>query len=101
MIKPFKFFNKPFNPEDYDILDFRFLGVTPIYISDDGIESRKMIYVFNNNGTIVPAQTIHGDDDAYHRADVFQVNGNQVFLIPRIEESYINVSFNYTRSERF
>jgi hypothetical protein len=98
MIKPFKFFQSPFNHEDYDNPpDFRFLGVTPMYINDDGRESRKMIFVYSIDGTIVPAQTIHEDDDAYHRADVYEVLGNQVFLIPR----NIELTFNYTRSERF
>jgi len=88
-MKPFKFFIKPFNCEDYDTPpNFRFLGVTPIFVSEEnGRDARKMIYVYLDDGTIVPAQTIYDDHDAYHRADVYQVHGNQIFLILRNEET--------------
>jgi hypothetical protein len=94
-MKTFKFLNPAFNTEDYDIQDFRYLGVTPIYRNDDGINARKMIYVFTD-GTIVEAQTIHEDHDAYHRADIFEVRGNQVFQLPRREAEYINVTLTFT-----
>lgn len=99
MINNFKFFRKPFNTEDYDIQDFRYLGVTPIYFSDDGRYARKMIYVFTD-GTIVEAQTIHEDHEAYHQADVFEVRGNQVFLLPRSESEYINVTLTFNPNDR-
>jgi hypothetical protein len=94
-MKPFKFFRTPFNTEDYDINDFRFLGVTPIFLTDEDRNARKMIYVFTD-GTIVPAEIIHEDHDAYHRADIYEVRGNQVFLLPRREVEYINVTLTFT-----
>jgi len=99
MINNFKFFRKPFNTEDYDIQDFRFLGVTPLFSDDNGRDARKMIYVFTD-GTIVPAQTIHEDQDAYHRADIYDVRGNQVFLLPRREVEYINVTLTFNPNDR-
>lgn len=93
-MRPFKFFKKPFNCEDYDITDFRFLGVTPIYLNDDGRASRKMIYVLNENGSITLAQTIHDDHDAYHMADIYEVRGNQVFLLPRVDMDHIELRFS-------
>jgi len=94
-MKTFKFFKTPFNTEDYDIQDFRFLGVTPMFLTDENRYARKMIYVFTD-GTIVPAQTIHQDHDAYNRADIYDVRGNQVFLLPRREVEYINVTLTFT-----
>jgi hypothetical protein len=94
-MKTFKFFRTPFNTEDYDITDFRFLGVTPIFFTDENRNARKMIYVFTD-GTIVPAQIIHEDHDAFHRADIYDVRGNQVFLLPRQEAEYINVTLTFT-----
>jgi hypothetical protein len=98
-MRPFKFFNKPFNTDDYDVTDFRFLGVTPVYRDNNGRNSRNMIYVFTD-GTIVPAQIIHDDHDAYNYADVFEVRGNQVFLLPRSEGEYINVTLTFTPHDR-
>ena len=97
-MKTFKFFRTPFNTEDYDINDFRYLGVTPIFLTDENRYARKMIYVFTD-GTIVPAETIHEDHDAYHRADVYEVRGNQVFLLPRQEAEYINVTLTFTPNQ--
>jgi hypothetical protein len=97
-MKPFKFFRKCFNSEDYDITDFRYLGVTPIFLTDENRNARKMIYVFTD-GTIVEAQIIHEDHDAYHRADIYDVRGNQVFLLPRQEAEYINVTLTFTPNE--
>ena len=97
-MKSFKFFRKSFNTEDYDITDFRFLGVTPIFRDENGRNSRNMIYVFTD-GTIVPAQIIHDEHDAYHQADVYEVRGNQVFLLPRREAEYINVTLTFTPNE--
>jgi hypothetical protein len=94
-MRSFKFFRTPFNTEDYDIPNFRFLGVTPIFLTDENRNARKMIYVFTD-GTITPAQTIHEDHDAYHRADIYDVRGNQVFLLPRRESEYINVTLTFT-----
>ena len=95
-MKDFKFFRKSFNTEDYNINDFRFLGVTPIFSDDNGRDARKMIYVFTD-GTIVPAQTIHQDHDAYNRADIFDVRGNQIFQLPRLPDAdYINVTLTFT-----
>jgi hypothetical protein len=82
----------------YDITNFRFLGVTPISFDCNGRASRKMIYVFTD-GSIVPAQIIHEDHDAYHRADIYDVRGNQVFLLPRRETEYINVTLTFTPNE--
>lgn len=97
-MKPFKFLTNPFNTEDYDITDFRYLGVTPMFLTDEDRYARKMIYVFTD-GTIVPAQIIYEDHDAYHRADVYDVRGNQVFLLPRREAEYINVTLTFTPNE--
>lgn len=97
-MKTFKFFRTPFNTEDYDINDFRYLGVTPMFLTDEDRYARKMIYVFTD-GTIVPAQIIYEDHDAYHRADVYDVRGNQVFLLPRQEAEYINVTLTFTPNE--
>jgi hypothetical protein len=98
MINNFKFFRKPFDTEDYDVEHFRFLGVTPLFSDDNNRYARKMIYVFTD-GTIVPAQTIHQNHDAYNRADIFDVRGNQVFLLPRQEGEYINVTLTFTPNE--
>jgi hypothetical protein len=96
MIKDFKFFRKLFNPEDYDIEpNFRFLGVTPI----DSRNRRTMIYVHTPDGTIVQASLITRDHDAYHYADVYDVRGNQVFLLPRHEAEYINVTLTFTPND--
>ncbi len=97
-MKSFKFFRKSFNTEDYDIQDFRYLGVTPLYRNDDGDYVRKMIYVFTD-GTIVEAQTIREDHEAYHQADIFEVRGNQIFLLPRQDDEYINVRLIFTPNE--
>jgi len=98
-MKLFKFLTNPFNTDDYDITDFRFLGVTSIFLTDENRNARKMIYVFRD-GSIVPAQTIHEDHDAYHRADIYDVIGNQVFLLlPRREVEYINVTLTFTPNE--
>ena len=91
-MRPFKFFRKPFNHEDYDVPDFRFLGVTPI----DQNNHRTMIFVYNLDGTIVKANLITRNHDAYHLADVYDVRGNQVFLLPRREVEYINVTLTFT-----
>ena len=91
-MRSFKFFRTPFNTEDYDIPNFRFLGVSPI----DNRNRRTMIYVHTPDGTIVPAQLINRDHDAYHRADIYEVRGNQVFLLPRREAEYINVTLTFT-----
>jgi len=95
MIKTFKFFRKPFNPEDYDVPNFRFLGVTPI----DQNNRRTMIFVYNLDGTIVQASLITRDHEAYNYADVYEVRGNQVFLLPRRETEYINVTLTFTPNE--
>ena len=95
-MRPFKFFRKPFNHEEYDIHNFRFLGVSPI---DNRNNRRKMIYVYTPDGTIVSAQYITRDHDAYHLADVYEVRGNQVFLLPRREAEYINVTLTFTPNE--
>ena len=98
-MKTFKFLRKPFNTEDYDMYEFRFLGVSPAFRDGDGRPSRKMIFIFRD-GSPVPAQTIHSDHDAFHYADIYEVRGNQVFLIPRRESAeYINVTLTYTRDE--
>lgn len=98
-MKPFKFFKKPFNTKDYDIENFRFLGVSPITTYELNRPSRTMIYVHELNGDIVPANIIYDDHDAYHEADVYDVRGNQVFLRPRQEIDFINVSINIVRDE--
>jgi hypothetical protein len=97
-IDNFKFFRKPFNTEDYDITDFRFLGVTPMFGTDDNRLARKMIYVFTD-GSIVPAETIYEDHDAFNRADIFEVRGNQVFLWPRGEGLLSSLRTPYNLNE--
>ena len=95
-MKAFKFFRKAFNVEDYDVPpEFRFLGVTPLFRRNNGSLARKMIYVYTD-GTIVEGHIIFSDHDAYHLADVYEVRGNQVFLLPRQEAEYINVTLTFT-----
>jgi hypothetical protein len=94
-IKTFKFFRKSFNTDDYDVPNFRFLGVTPI----DQNNHRTMIFVYTHDGTIVKANLITRNHDAYHLADVYDVRGNQVFLLPRREVEYINVTLTFTPNE--
>ena len=93
----FKFLKKQFNPEDYDSApDFRFLGVSPIFQSEDtGRNCRTSIFVYTVDGTIVPAFIIHEDHEAYHEATIYEVRGNQVFEVPREDEyKYIRLTPN-------
>ena len=94
-MRQFKFLKKPFNGEDYDLPNFRFLGVSPL----DNRNKRTMIFVHTPDGTIVPAQLIGREHEAYHYADIYEVRGNQIFLIPRKEIEYINVNLTYTTDD--
>jgi hypothetical protein len=83
-VKPFKFFNKSFNPRDYDVEGFTFIGVSIINLDEPGgVEYRKMIYVNDVDGTPIIANIIYEHDEPYHEADVIDVRGNQIFQVPR------------------
>jgi hypothetical protein len=95
-MKSFKFFSKPFDPRQYDIEGFTFIGVSPICFDLDGTNSarryRKMIFMDNINHTAVSANLIYENEEPFHQADVIQIMGNQIFQLPRIPASYVNVT---------
>ena len=51
-MKPFKFFRTPFNPRQYDLDSFTFIGVSPIKIHED-VQGRYRTMIFMNNDIIV------------------------------------------------
>jgi hypothetical protein len=95
-MKSFKFFSKPFDPRQYDIEGFTFIGVSPVCfdldIANTARRYRKMIYMDNTSNTTLSANIIYEHEEPYHQADVIQIMGNQIFQLPRIPASYINVT---------
>ena len=83
--RQFKFFKKPFEPRQYDIEGFTFIGVSPVCFDDDDPRRyRKMIYMDNRTNTALSANIIYEHEEPYHQADVIQMMGNQIFQLPRI-----------------
>jgi hypothetical protein len=94
-VKTFKFFTKPFNPRDYDIEGFTFIGVSPIKNSIiDNREYRVMIYMDNRTNTPILANRIRENEEPYNNADIIQVIDNRIYQLPRID-----VTISYTRNE--
>jgi len=102
-MQQFKFLRKPFNPRQYDIDGFTFIGVSPICLHHDytnnGRRFRKMIYMDNITNEALSANIIYEHEEPYYQADVIQIMGNQIFQLPRVPE-YINVTLTYTPNDR-
>jgi hypothetical protein len=99
-MKPFKFFTKSFNPRDYDIEGFTFIGVSPI--KNDVIDNREyrvMIYMDNRTNTPILANRIREDEEPYHQADIIQVIDNRIYQLPRRGVENINVILTFTPNE--
>ncbi len=92
MISDFKFFRKPFNPRQYDIEGFTFIGVSPFIIREDGRRYRKMVYMDDLNRTPISANMIYEHEEPYHQANVIQILGNQIFQIPRVTDELIPIN---------
>jgi len=99
-MKPFKFFRTPFNPRQYDVEGFTFIGVSPIKTHED-VPGRYRTMIFMDNDTRLPltANLINEHEEAFHQADIIDVRGNQVFQLPRQEAEYINVTLTFTPNE--
>ena len=97
----FKFLRKPFNPRQYDIEGFTFIGVSPIKTHED-VQGRYRTMIFMNNDTRLPltGNLIHEHEEPFHQADIIQLMGNQIFQLPRVPVEYINVTLTYTPNDR-
>jgi hypothetical protein len=97
-MKTFKFFRTLFNPRQYDVEGFTFIGVSPIcFDEDDNRRYRKMIYMCNRNNEALSANIIYEHEEPYHQADVIEMIGNQIFQLPRLPDAdYINVTLTFT-----
>ena len=100
MITDFKFFRTPFNPRQYDVDGFTFIGVSPIKTHED-VQGRYRTMIFMNNDTRLPltGNLIHEHEEAFHMADIIEIRGNQIFQLPRQEAEYINVTLTFTPNE--
>ena len=96
-MKPFKFFRTPFNPRQYDVNGFTFIGVSPIKTHED-VQGRYRTMIFMNNDTRLPltGNLIHEHEEPYHQADIIEIIGEQIFQLPRQEAEYINVTLTFT-----
>jgi hypothetical protein len=97
-MKPFKFFRTPFNPRQYDVDGFTFIGVSPIKTHED-VQGRYRTMIFMNNDTRQPlnGNLIHEHEEPFHQADIIEMRGNQIFQLPRLREAeYINVTLTFT-----
>ena len=96
-MKPFKFFRTTFNPRQYDVEGFTFIGVSPIKTHED-VQGRYRTMIFMNNDTRLPltGNLIHEHEEPYHQADIIEIRGNQIFQLPRQEAEYINVTLTFT-----
>jgi hypothetical protein len=96
-MKPFKFFRTPFNPRQYDVEGFTFIGVSPIKTHED-VQGRYRTMIFMNNDTRLPltGNLIYEHEEPYHQADIIEIMGNQIFQLPRQEAEYINVTLTFT-----
>jgi negative regulator of sigma E activity len=99
-MKPFKFFRTPFNPRQYDVEGFTFIGVSPIKTHED-VPGRYRTMIFMDNNTRLPltANLINEHEEAFHQADIIDVRGDQIFQLPRREAEYINVTLTFTPNE--
>ena len=91
-MKSFKFFSKPFDPRQYDIEGFTFIGVSPFIVGLDGRRYRRMIFMDNTNNTALSANLIYEHEEPYHMADVIQLIGDRMFQIPRETDELIPVN---------
>ena len=96
-MKAFKFFRTPFNPRQYDVDGFTFIGVSPIKTHED-VQGRYRTMIFMDNDTRQPltGNLIHEHEEPYHQADIIEIRGNQIFQLPRREVEYINVTLTFT-----
>jgi len=96
-MKTFKFFRTPFNPRQYDVEGFTFIGVSPIKTHED-VQGRYRTMIFMDNNTRLPltANLINEHEEAFHQADIIDVRGDQIFQLPRREAEYINVTLTFT-----
>ena len=96
-MKPFKFFRTPFNPRQYDVDGFTFIGVSPIKTHED-VQGRYRTMIFMNNDTRLPltGNLIQEHEEPYHQADIIEIRGEQIFQLPRQEAEYINVTLTFT-----
>ena len=96
-MKPFKFFRTPFNPRQYDVDGFTFIGVSPIKTHED-VQGRYRTMIFMDNDTRLPltANLIQEHEEPYHQADIIEIRGDQIFQLPRQEAEYINVTLTFT-----
>lgn len=85
-MRRFKFLSEPFNTDDHDSLGFRFFGVTSLFVDDNGRDTRTMIFVSIDDGSIVLGQNIHEDHDAFHRAEEYQILGSRLVPPPNTIE---------------
>jgi hypothetical protein len=100
-MKDFKFFGKRFNPRQYDIGGWTFIGVSPFIINEyDGTRYRRMIYMCNINQTPITSNIIYENEEPYHQADIIEIRGNQIFQRPRTSVDYITVTLTFTPNER-
>ena len=96
-MKPFKFFRTPFNPRQYDVEGFTFIGVSSIKTHED-VPGRYRTMIFMDNDTRLPltANLINEHEEAFHQADIIEIRGDQIFQLPRQEAEYINVTLTFT-----
>ena len=100
-MRPFKFFRNFFNPRQYDVEGFTFIGVSPIKTHED-VQGRYRTMIYMNNDTRQPLNGIltGEDEEAFHMADIIEIRGEQIFQLPRLREAeYINVTLTFTPNE--
>ena len=100
-MKTFKFFRTPFNPRQYDVDGFTFIGVSPIKTHED-VPGRYRTMIFMDNDTRRPltGNLIQEHEEPYHQADIIEIRGEQIFQLPRLREAeYINVTLTFTPNE--
>ena len=96
-MKPFKFFRTPFNPRQYDVDGFTFIGVSPIKTHED-VQGRYRTMIFMDNDTRLPltANLINEHEEAFRMADIIEIRGEQIFQLPRSRAEHINVTLTFT-----
>ena len=99
-MKTFKFFRTPFNPIQYEVDGFTFIGFSPIKTHED-VPGRYRTMIFMNNDTRLPltGNLIQEHEEPYHQADIIEIRGEQIFQLPRQEAEYINVTLTFTPNE--
>ena len=99
-MKEFKFLSKPFNPRQYDIEGFTFIGVSPIKINTiDNRPFRFMVYMNNRTNNPIYANRIREHEEPYNQADIVEVLSNRIYQLPRRGNENINVILTFTPNE--